>query len=110
MPVVPPHIEPDRPRDYLDTWAARGRICVPDRQGAIADILICQLIEGSSEYGQFLDAVIDGRRTINNPIKRFGVRFCDYRPGPYQIPVLWIIPKTGEGTWLKRYRLCVENT
>jgi hypothetical protein len=102
MAVIPDHTNPMGKQDSLDTWRHTGRISVPSREGHIIDLIIVAIYETTAVNGQPLGLLIDARKTVNDPIKQFGVIFSKNPPdwSQYSIPILWREDgKAGVGQW-----------
>ena len=55
------------------------------------DLITVAICETTAVNGQPLDLLIDARKTVNDPIKQFGVIFSKNPPdwSQYSIPILW---------------------
>ena len=92
MAVIPKHHNPMGKQDTLDTWRRSGRMSVPSRSGHIIDLIVVRIYECTAVNGQPLDALIEARKTLNEPVKQFGVIWADSPPDrtAYDIPLLWL--------------------
>lgn len=102
MPVQAEHHDPVGKTDSLDTWRRRMRMPVPTADGAIADLWIVRMYETTAVNGHHLDLLVEARKTISDPVKRFGVIFSPSPPdsAAYDIPILWMQEGAqGVGRW-----------
>jgi hypothetical protein len=99
MPAQPEHYNPVGKTDTVDTWRNSMRISVPSRDGYIVDLIIVAIYECTAVNGHPLDLLIEARRTINDPVKQFGVIFGATPPdwADYNIPILW--QREGVAQW-----------
>lgn len=98
--AVPEHQSPVGKAQCIETWRARRRLSVPSADGGIVDLIIVSIYETTAVDGLPLDALIDAQKTLNDPVKQFGVVFGATPPdwSQYKIPVLWI-KDGGSGRW-----------
>ena len=91
MAVLSEHAEPIGKEDSLDTWRKRGRMPIPSRDGRIIDLIIVAIYETTAVNGLPLDLLIEVRKTVSDPVKRFGVILSENPPdwASYHIPILW---------------------
>ena len=102
MTVTAEHQNSIGKADTVDTWRKTMRIAVPSREGHIVDLIIVAIYETTAVNGLPLDLLIDARKTVNDPVKQFGVVFSKNPPDwpRYNIPILWKQDgKSGVGRW-----------
>ena len=99
---LPEHYNPIGKAQTLAQWRKRMRMPGFTSSMEIDDLMIVHIYETTAVNGKPLDLLIDARKTINDPIKQFGVIFSAIPPdsSQYGIPILWREHgKAGGGRW-----------
>lgn len=102
MDAVPEHLNPVGMNETLATLRKGMRMPVPSAAGHIIDLRVVAIYETTAVNGQPLSLLISARKTVNDPVKQFGVIFSKYPPDwhNYDIPVLWREDgRAGLGRW-----------